>query len=410
MNAEPARTPNATRDGSAPPPTQSWTRDAGERAARLWAAGRAWVADNTLTSQWLPERWQHPALSYVLAAVVQMIALGVVAVVLDAASFHEALMLLGLLLVALSWGAAPGLFATLLTIGMLAALILPPVPFSTVVAREDVAGLVLLFVVGSIISVVAGQNERARRSAHAANERMDQFLNVVSHELRSPIASLKGNVQLAMRQLSRMRAADLATESDPSPYLDRTMEALKRTEQQVDRLNRLVADLLEAARADSGKLEVHLAPFDLSERLSVIVDEHRQGAPEREIRACLPQAPVIVRADPDRVEQVVLNYLSNALKYSAQQAPVEVKLEPAGGEARVAVRDYGPGLTAEQRRDIWLRGYRAKGMPAYSAGSNLGLGLYISRMLIEEQSGSVGVESAPGAGSTFWFTLPLANS
>lgn len=413
MNAEPASSSNETRHGSAsPPPAQPWTHDAREQIAHVWAAGRDWVADNTLTSQWLPERWRYPALSYALAVVVQLMAMGVVVVLLRAAPnshFHEALLLLGLLMVALSWGAAPGLFATLLTIGMLAPLILPTYPSLAVMEREDLAGVVLLFVVGSIISIIAGQNECARRSAHAANERMDQFLNVVSHELRSPIASLKGNVQLAMRQLSRMRAADLAAEAEASQYLERTTEALKRTEQQVDRLNRMVADLLEAARVDTGKLEMHLSSFDLSERLRVIVEEHRQGAPERVIRACLPQAPVMVRADPDRVEQVMLNYLSNALKYSAQAAPVEVMLEPAGREARVAVRDYGPGLTAEQRRDIWLRGYRAKGMPTHSSGSNLGLGLYISRMLIEEQGGRVGVESAPGAGSTFWFTLPLAN-
>ncbi len=113
--------------------------------------------------------------------------------------------------------------------------------------------------------------------------------------------------------------------------------------------------------------------------------------------------------DALRLGQVVTNYLTNALKYSAADRPVDVGLTVDGAEARVWVRDEGPGLSAKEQRHPWDRFRRVRGIEVQSgSGVGLGLGLHISWTIIELHQGQVGVESSPGAGSTFWFRLPLA--
>ena len=113
--------------------------------------------------------------------------------------------------------------------------------------------------------------------------------------------------------------------------------------------------------------------------------------------------------DADRLGQVVTNYLTNALKYSPTYCPVTVGLDVDARQARVWVRDEGPGLPPEEQEAIWERFHRVKGIEVQSgSGIGLGLGLYICRTIIERHQGQVGVESEPGQGSTFWFTVPLA--
>ncbi len=122
------------------------------------------------------------------------------------------------------------------------------------------------------------------------------------------------------------------------------------------------------------------------------------------------QEPVTVLADADHISQVVSNYLTNALKYSDARQPVEVCLRSNGREARVLVCDNGPGLALSAQEHIWDRFYRVEGIAVQSgSGVGLGLGLHICRTIIEAQGGLVGVESEPGGGSTFWFTVPLAS-
>jgi signal transduction histidine kinase len=105
----------------------------------------------------------------------------------------------------------------------------------------------------------------------------------------------------------------------------------------------------------------------------------------------------------------VTNYLTNALKYSPEDRPVEVRVAVRRGRARVSVRDHGPGLPAEEQAHIWERYHRAQDIRANTgSGAGLGLGLYISRTIVERHQGEYGVRSAPGQGSTFWFALPLA--
>jgi signal transduction histidine kinase len=140
------------------------------------------------------------------------------------------------------------------------------------------------------------------------------------------------------------------------------------------------------------------------------VEEQRQLVPQRTIlMRCLFDRPVPVVADADRIGQVVTNYLTNALKYSLEERPVEVGIQIHDQQARVWVSDQGPGLSPAEQEHLWQHFYRVPGVEVQSgSGIGLGLGLYISKTIIDQHQGQVGVQSTLGKGSTFWFTLPLA--
>jgi signal transduction histidine kinase/FixJ family two-component response regulator len=244
-----------------------------------------------------------------------------------------------------------------------------------------------------------------------ATRRMDEFLGIASHELRTPLTSITANVQMARRQFERasQQAAHLEPAHSLRPSLERSEVLLGRAERQLVRLDRLVGDLLDTSRLQAGKLEMRPEPCDVLEIVRDVVREQRAAWPARGIALDLPRrASLPATADPDRVGQVVTNFLTNALKYSAPDQPVAVRVRRQGAAARVEVRDHGPGLTPDNQAHLFEKFYRVPGIEQQSgSGVGLGLGLYICRAIIERHGGQVGVESTPGAGSTFWFTLPL---
>lgn len=251
---------------------------------------------------------------------------------------------------------------------------------------------------------------RARTLAlEEANRRMDEFIGIAGHELRTPLTSVKANLQLAERRARGLEdgPADRAT----SQSIARLVHLLSNAVHGVERQERLVRDLLDISRISSGKLTYRMAPCDLTALTREITQELLLTAPERELRVVLPKAAVVAQADADRVGQVLTNYLTNALKYSPADRPITVTLRHDETLARVEVSDEGPGLTEEQQSGLFERFYRVEGIEAQSgSGVGLGLGLYISRMIVVRHGGEVGVESAPGEGTTFWFTLPLSAS
>ncbi|HLJ80351.1 MAG TPA: HAMP domain-containing sensor histidine kinase, partial [Ktedonobacterales bacterium] len=235
-----------------------------------------------------------------------------------------------------------------------------------------------------------------------------------SHELRTPLTTITANVQMAERTLSvlsqSMRA--IATNAAPnrrSARLEQLRALLERTNRQVGRLDRLVGDLLDVSRIQAGKLNLRLEECDLVEIVGNAVQEQRAAWPQRRIALRAPRrANLRFVADADRIGQVITNYLTNALKYSAPEQPVTVSARAVHGQARVEVRDAGPGLAPEQQVHLFEQFYRVPGIERQSgSGVGLGLGLHICKTIVERHGGAVGVESAPGAGSTFWFTLPL---
>jgi signal transduction histidine kinase len=185
-----------------------------------------------------------------------------------------------------------------------------------------------------------------------------------------------------------------------------------QAEHQDERLERLVNDLVDVARVRAGRLELHLAPTDLAVLIRQTVEEQRNINPTRTILLDLPpeqRAPVL--GDAQRLQQVVTNYLTNALKYSPEDRPITVGLKGTDQQERVWVHDEGPGLPGEEQKRIWERFHRAPGIHVQSgSGVGLGLGLHVSRTIVELHDGQVGVQSTPGQGSTFWFSLPPATA
>jgi signal transduction histidine kinase len=254
--------------------------------------------------------------------------------------------------------------------------------------------------------------ETARASALAlreANRRMEEFLNIASHELKTPLTSLQGNIQLMGRRLNRVHP-DQAKAEDLVPLVLMARALVERSERSLGRLGRLINDLLDTARIRQGRLELRLEPCDLAAVVQAAVDEQRTVDDSCTIRLeLLATPPVRVLADADRVGQVVANYLTNALKYAETDRPIAVRLQVEGAVARVAVRDEGIGLSSDDQAHVWECFYQASGVKVQSgSGVGMGIGLYISKTIIERLHGHVGVDSVQGQGSTFWFTLPLA--
>lgn len=236
-------------------------------------------------------------------------------------------------------------------------------------------------------------------------KQMDQFLSVVTHELRTPITALKMQIQMVRRRIDQEPGSSSA---EARRNLTPT-ELFARTEGQLRRLTRLIDDLVDLSRIRAEKLEMRLEQCNLSQVVAEIVENERLVNPNRLIHFEPPTQPPLVYGDSDRLGQVTLNYLTNALKYSASDHPVTVRVHSEGTRATVSVQDQGPGISPEEQAHIWEPFHRAPGIQVLSgSGIGLGLGLHISKTMIERQGGQVGVESQAGQGSTFWFSLPLA--
>jgi signal transduction histidine kinase len=262
---------------------------------------------------------------------------------------------------------------------------------------------------------------------------MEAFLATAAHDLRAPLTAVVGFLDLAQRQTERLAAVVQEAHPELAPRADAVGARLHDAAEGAERLTRLLALLFDTAALRAGKLELHRAPLDLVALVRAQVEALRVAAPARIIRLHTPVAAgesIVVEADADRIGQVVTNYVTNALKYSPPDQPVDVCVELStevsaevpvalgGGWARVTVRDRGPGIPKEERARVWEPFHRAPGVTVQSQthsgttgqGGSLGLGLHICKAIVAAHGGQVGVESAVGAGSTFWFTLPLAGA
>ncbi len=284
-------------------------------------------------------------------------------------------------------------------------------------------GLLVVVLIRQGVSVLEqAQLQRERQQAHEreqaaqanelalreANRQLETFLGMASHELKTPLTSIGMGLQMIQRRIQRLTLSLPEAVGDQLPQAEAVQALAETTLQQGERLNRLVNDLLDTSRIHAGRLELYLKRVNLVDIVRATVEEQRQTFPERSVTLHLPETPVMVRADADRIGQVVTNYLTNAFKYSREDRPVEVGVEVEGTWGRVWVRDQGQGLLPDEQEHIWERFYRVPGTQIQSgSGVGLGLGLYISKTIIEQHQGQVGVQSKPGEGATFWFTLAL---
>jgi signal transduction histidine kinase/PAS domain-containing protein len=264
----------------------------------------------------------------------------------------------------------------------------------------------------------AQATELALRQTQA---QMEAFVATAAHDLRSPLAAAVGFLELAQRQTERLAAAVREEYPLLTPRVEGVRARLDDAAEGTQRLTRLLNVLFDTAALRTGKLELHRAPCDLVALLRGQVAALRVAGPERAIRLHLPAAaseePIVVEADADRIGQVVTNYVTNALKYSSPDQPIDVSVEEHGSRvhvARVVVRDQGPGIPKAEQARVWEPFHRAPGVTVQGGtqGQNgsLGLGLHICKAIVEAHGGRVGVESTVGEGSTFWFTLPLSDA
>ena len=239
---------------------------------------------------------------------------------------------------------------------------------------------------------------------------INEFLNLASHELNTPLTIIKGHIQVAQRRLAKLKRQLAEQPGGVSEQLEQVQDTLASATQSTRQEERIIGDLLDDARIQSHTLELHLARWDLNALLRAAVAAQQRAAPGRTIvlESLPPEHVVPVMADAERITQVITRYLANALSSSPAEQPVSVQLTVEGAVARVSVHDQGPDISAEEQERIWERLYHAKRTTVQQElDLNLGLGCYLSRAFIERHQGSVGVQSAPGHGAIFWFTLPV---
>lgn len=244
---------------------------------------------------------------------------------------------------------------------------------------------------GRWLGFVRDITDRKRAEAEMLRARQE-WVMIVAHDLRQPVQ----RIALASELLHH-------TEKNLSPD---GLRELADIDASIIGLIRLTEDLFDAARLDSKQVVLSVKQIDMRSLVETLAKRFQQSS-GRNVNVSAPDAEVFsVRADPQRVEQVLSNLLSNAIKYSAPEFPIEVELSTAETETTCAVSNYGKGLTEEEQKNLFLRFYRVPGSEKIAKGS--GLGLYISKGLIEAHGGHIWATSAPGHNqkTTFAFTLP----
>jgi PAS domain S-box-containing protein len=255
--------------------------------------------------------------------------------------------------------------------------------------------------IGTVVDVTENKDLERQR---------DAFLHMITHELKNPLTSFQVSVQFAQRRIRLMlEQGQQSLTPEQLHSLTQVMEYLTRGWENAQMQGRLINDLLDLSRADIGKFTIHLEPINLTTVVQETIRDQQAASPQRAITLDIRnQTSIPVLADAQRIRQVIINYVTNALTYSHPEQPIQVGISADGDTARVWVKDCGIGLTEAQQTRIWERFYQAQEIEVPSGGNpGLGMGLYISRMLIQEHHGEVGVSSTKGKGCTFWFTLPL---
>jgi signal transduction histidine kinase len=376
----------------------------------------------------LPTWWRSPLLGYPFAV---LFAAGAFLIPWFERSvglqdyFIEPPFVIVTLLVAWIWGTGPALLALILEVFALDYWIIPPLAEIDFFRWPDIASfapfiLLQLIVLGLVIvqkryrqqlflaqqvafknaERLAEKNQTLAESNEQltqANRVKDQFLAMASHELRTPVTSIHGQLQLLQRRISK--------QIEQNPALLSMYDSLGKVDKQARRLTDLVNDLLDLNSLRSGKMPVRLAPFDLRTLCQEVVEEH-QTLTDRLIDLRLPTDPMVVQGDARRLAQVVHNLVSNALKYSPTNARVCVEVYQRPGEVILVVQNDGSVLSKAQQESIFEPFYRSSDVQS-SAIPGWGLGLALSKEIVEQHHGHLWVESSKEQGTTFFVAVPL---
>ena len=245
-------------------------------------------------------------------------------------------------------------------------------------------------VVVMLLRRLRAEREERRRIAEI-NETREEFLSIVSHELRTPVAGVLGFLQSALDHWEAMAE-------------DERRQTVQRACANAQRLQALTRDVLDTASIEAGELAYLFDLVDMRAEVESSVAAARDLQPERQISLVLPDEATWVRADPDRLQQVMANLLDNALKNSPVEREITVEVRTRGNEVLMSFTDRGAGLSDSELGQVFQKFVRGRG----STTRGTGLGLYISREIVEAHGGRIWASSPEGAGTTFSFTVPLA--
>ncbi len=238
---------------------------------------------------------------------------------------------------------------------------------------------------------ILAENQRLQE----VSRQKDDFIGMASHELKTPVTSIKAFAQLLEQDFAEVGNAEAA-------------KMLSRMNIQIVKLTNLIGDLLDVTRMEGGKLQYHLSYFDFNEMICDIVREMQLTTKAHTISVNLVQVPPIY-ADKDRIGQVLTNLLSNAIKYSPQARRIDVTSTQDEQHVCVHVKDFGIGIKKEKQEKVFQRFFRVNGLKE-NIFPGLGLGLYISSEIIKRHDGIISIKSTKGRGTTFCFKIPTTRS
>lgn len=305
------------------------------------------------------------------------------------------LYLVPVILAASRWGRGPAVVAVLVAVLGHDVLFVDPIGRLTIARTEEAIGLALLLFTAVVTAQLA---DSARRGAEATREaavarQSDELktalLRAVSHDLRTPLASIKANVSSLRQPDATFSAEDRA-------------ELLAGIEEEADRLERLVRNLLDASRLEAGALKPRRQPQDLAELVLAVVQRLQPLLDGRKVELELPDDLPLAACDYAQIEQVVANLVENAALHTRPPGGILLRALARDGTVWVEVVDQGPGIPPEDRERLFRPFERGR-----TGGPGSGLGLTIARGLVEANGGRLWVEDAPGGGARFVFTLPL---
>ncbi len=223
-------------------------------------------------------------------------------------------------------------------------------------------------------------------------QRKNDFIGMVSHELKTPLTSMNGYIQMLLMKAKR---------NEDMP----TANILDKANKQVAKMTTMINGFLNVTRLESGKIYIDRKVFDMAELVKETEEEFMATVSSHKV-VFASVAETCVDADRDKIGQVINNFISNAVKYSPPESAIQVACVTRDGMAYVSVQDEGGGIAPEDQERLFERYYRVKGEHTKSI-AGFGIGLYLSSEIIQRHQGQIGVKSEPGKGSTFWFTLPI---
>lgn len=263
-------------------------------------------------------------------------------------------------------------------------------PFDPDILLLKVKTFIRLFEQTDELKKVQKSLKREIEARKELENKKDEFISIASHELKTPLTSVRGYIQLLDRLIQRKEDEEL------KPYI-------QKVSQQVNKLGDLVSDLLDISKMESGKMKFNIKPFSFDDMLNNAIDNIQQVYPEHQILR-KGSANLMYLGDEMRIEQVVINYLTNGIKYSPDNKTLEVETDLGDEHLEVRVRDYGIGISQELQEQLFEKFFRVEETSHRFQG--LGIGLFICQEIIQRHGGKCNVQSTPGEGSTFSFTLP----